>query len=342
MKISFLVTYYQQRDYVRESMESILALQKPAEWEILIGDDGSADGTIEAARAYAERDPAHIRLYVMERDPGKKYIAVERASMNRLNLLRHATGDCFCIMDGDDFYSGTDFIPLATDILEKRGEVSVVAFDTWQYREGSARRADKRGDPKPVNVPRKRYLRWQYTHAGACVFRRNQTEDDLRRLETLGYYDDNDIMLDALNRGKLVRIHLPAYAYRQAEGSVYTTMSPAERAALNLAGLGACLRIMDSKWEKDVLARFATAVWMAWFLRKRLPENRESARFRGYLEACRRMGFREGEGLLRYAELPPERQKEIRRWVLQAGRESPLRVAFALTQIRNRKSAEER
>ena len=41
MKISFLVTYYQQAEYVRQSMESILALKKPEAWEILIGDDGS-------------------------------------------------------------------------------------------------------------------------------------------------------------------------------------------------------------------------------------------------------------------------------------------------------------
>ena len=71
MKISFLVTYYQQVVYVQESMESLLALKKPAEWEILIGDDGSTDGTVEAARAYADRDPAHIRLFVMDREPGR-------------------------------------------------------------------------------------------------------------------------------------------------------------------------------------------------------------------------------------------------------------------------------
>ena len=338
MKISFLVTYYQQEAYVRESMESILALEKPAEWEILIGDDGSTDGTAAAARAYADRDPAHIRLYIMDRDPDRKYVAVERASLNRLNLVRHATGDCFCLMDGDDFYSETDFIPQALEILKNRPEVGAVGFDTWTYRAGQPRKAGKTGTAEPEDVPRKKYLRWQYTHAGACVFRRNQTEADLRKLEELGYYDDNDITLDALNRGKLVRIHRPVYAYRQAEGSVYTTMNPAERAALNLAGLGACLRIMDKKWEKDVLARFATAVWMAWFLRKRLPESRESARFRGYLAACERMGFREGTGLLRYAEMPPEEQREIRKWVRQAGRESPLRIAFALTQIRSRRA----
>ena len=47
MKISFLVTYYNQKEYVKPSLDSILAIEKPCDWEIIIGDDGSTDGTIE-------------------------------------------------------------------------------------------------------------------------------------------------------------------------------------------------------------------------------------------------------------------------------------------------------
>ena len=139
MKISFLVTYYQQERFVRESLDSILALEKPCDWEILVGDDGSTDGTAEIVRSYISRDPDHIRLYIMDREPGKKYLSVERASMNRLNLLEHATGDCYCVMDGDDFYSETDFVPEAISVLETHPDVSVVGFDTWTWYEGSSR-----------------------------------------------------------------------------------------------------------------------------------------------------------------------------------------------------------
>lgn len=46
MKISFLVTYYNQVDFVQQSLESILALDIPCEYEILVGDDGLTDGSI--------------------------------------------------------------------------------------------------------------------------------------------------------------------------------------------------------------------------------------------------------------------------------------------------------
>ena len=333
MKISFLVTYYQQARYVRKSLDSILALKKPPEWELLIGDDGSTDGTLDEIRAYADRDPEHIRFFVMDREPGRRVIPVERASANRLNLVRHAAGDCYCLMDGDDFYSETDFVPAALDVLEARPEVSVVAMDTWMYREGGPEKKEARGPAGPVPVHRKRYLRWQYTHAGACVFRNSHTPEELDMLSALGSFDDNDIVLSALARGKMVRIARPVYAYRQAEGSVYTSMPPAERAALNVCGLGTGLRIMGPAWERDVTARFATAVWMAWFLRKTLRGDLDPFKYRAYLDGCARAGFSRGEQLLRYPELDAPARAEIRKWVRRAGLESPPRVVYAWLQV---------
>ena len=337
LKISFLVTYYQQEKYVKDSMDSLLALEKPAAWEILIGDDGSTDGTVRAAQTYVDRDPEHIHLFVMDREPGKKYHSVQRASLNRLNLVRHATGDCFCLMDGDDFYSETDFIPQALSLLETHPDVHVIAFDTWKYREGQSRKAKQTKNPDPVPTHRKAYLRWQYTHAGACVFRNVFTPERLQFLEQLGFYDDNGITLNSLNSGRLIRIHRPVYAYRQAAGSVYTAMQPEERASLNLAGLAASLRMMDPPWEKDLTARYSTAVWMGWFLRKKLRQNMRPDRYQTYLEACRHMNFTHGVQLLQYPDLDRNAQRDVRRWVLRAGWQSPPRVLFAWLQIHARR-----
>ncbi len=334
LKISLLVTYFNQEVYVRESMDSLMALEKPAEWEILIGDDGSRDETVEQARAYVERDPEHIRLFIMERDPKRKYNPVERASANRLNLLRHATGDCFCLMDGDDFYSETDFLPQAIAVLEAQPEVHVVGFDTWMYRDGSPERWKRAGSGKIIPVSRRKYLRWQYTHAGACVFRRDPTGKNLEEPARLRCYDDNGIVMNALTGGKMVRIHRPVYAYRQTGNSVYTGMQPEERAALNLMGLGAGLRFMGPAWEKDVMARFATAVWMAWFLRGNMRKNLEPEKYRHYLVSCRQAGFREGEMLMCYPELNPEAKKEIRKYVRRVGWTSPPRVLYAWMAVR--------
>lgn len=334
MKISFLVTYYQQKQYVAQSMESLLALEKPAEWEILIGDDGSTDGSIELARSYADRDPEHIRLFVMDREPGRKYTAVERAGANRLNLVKHATGDCYCIIDGDDFYSETDFVPEAVRLLEAHPDVSVVGFGTWMYREGQPRKAKNSGSSRPVFIRRRKYLRWQYTHAGACVFRNVHTPENIALLEKLDFFDDNEIILNALAAGRMIRVYRPVYAYRQEEGSLYNSMIPSERAALNVAGMGTALRLMGPRWERDLTARYATAVIMAWMLRGRLRKDVQPSRFQTYLAICRRAEFTEGEQLLNFQDLTEEEGRKIRKWVLRACRVSPPRILYAWLQIR--------
>ena len=147
-------------------------------------------------------------------------------------------------------------------------------------------------------------------------------------------FDDNDIVLDALSGGEMVRIHRPVYAYRQEGNSVYHAMNPAERAALNVFGLGTALQIMGPEWEKDVTFRYATAVWMAWFLRRDLQKMLDPERYRIYLESCRRTDFPLGEQLLRYPELVPEERKKVRGWVFRTGSSNPLRVLYAWTQTR--------
>ena len=338
MKISFLVTYYQQEKYVRESMDSILALDKPAEWEILIGDDGSSDGTVEIAKSYVDQDPEHIRLYIMDRDPAMKYNAVERASVNRMNLVRHATGDCYCLMDGDDFYSETDFVPEAVTILEAHPEVSVVGFGTWIYQDGSLIRRKPGPQDPPSSIHRRKYLRWKYTHAGACVIRKALPAVELAVPEKMGIFDDNGVTLNALSRGKMYLSSRPVYAYRQTGKSVYTEMDPAERSALNLMGLGVCLQMMGPDWRKDVLARFASAVWMAWFLRKNLRKRMDSAKYMTYLNGCRRAEFPLGEKLLLYPDLTASERKAVRRGVLEAGWQSPPRILYAWLQTHGRRA----
>mgnify|MGYP004598044527 CR=1 FL=1 len=97
MKVSFLVTYYNQKEYVKQSLDSILAIDKPCDWEILIGDDGSSDGTIEEVNTYVERYPDNVKLYVMPRENGKKYDPVFHLSNKERSVPSCTSGSSFLI-----------------------------------------------------------------------------------------------------------------------------------------------------------------------------------------------------------------------------------------------------
>ena len=52
---------YNGERFIVEAVESVLA-QSFGDFELIISDDGSTDGTVELARSLADRDPQRIRV----------------------------------------------------------------------------------------------------------------------------------------------------------------------------------------------------------------------------------------------------------------------------------------
>lgn len=253
MKVSFLITYYNQKEYVHESIQSVLKIRKSnIEWEILVGDDGSTDGTIEEIEKYVKTDPEHIKLFIMPRERGKKYFSVQRASQNRLNLLSHASGDFFCTLDGDDFYCDSEFLMEAIDVFEQDPDVSIVGFGYRYYKDGAY--------GESFTLP-----------AGACVHRRCFDENRIEYIKQIGYFDDNDIVINSLCYGKMFAINRPIYAYRQTGESVYTSMSTLEQAVLNVQGYDVDC-VIAPQYKDELLERNADSILTTYFKRKELKE----------------------------------------------------------------------
>lgn len=328
MKISFLVTYYNQEAYVRQSLDSILAVEKPGDWEILVGDDGSSDGTTEIVREYIERDPEHIRLYVMPRQAGATYDSVRRASANRLNLLAHCTGDCFCTLDGDDYYCDTKFAREAVDILRGHGEVSLVAFGFCYDRDGVTGEPHLLGQAEGP-MDRRSFLRNLYIHAGACVHRRNPDAERLELLRKIGYFDDNNIVINSLHDGEMYNARRVIYAYRQRGGSMFNSMSVLEQAMLNVQGMDVDLKLAGEACRRDVFSRYAAHLDCVYLVRNHLREALGEKKYRKYLDGCALIGDSIGERLLRYPEAGAEERRQVRRLAHRVMRENPLRLLTA-------------
>jgi hypothetical protein len=76
-RISVLLTSYNREDYIAESIESVLA-QSLTDFELVICDDHSGDGTIGIVTEYARRD-SRIRFSINDRNLGdyanRRYVA---------------------------------------------------------------------------------------------------------------------------------------------------------------------------------------------------------------------------------------------------------------------------
>jgi hypothetical protein len=89
--VSVLLTSYNREQYIAESIESVLA-QTLTDFELIVSDDQSSDGTVAIANDYARRDP-RIRVSVNETNLGDYGNRRQVASLARGRFLKFHDSD---------------------------------------------------------------------------------------------------------------------------------------------------------------------------------------------------------------------------------------------------------
>jgi dolichol-phosphate hexosyltransferase len=121
--LSILMPVYNELERVQRAIEAVLATQLPTDFELLVVDDGSTDGTRELlrGRVWDER----VRLYEHDHNQGKG-AAIRTA-------LGHARGEYSAIFDADLEYDPVDLGLLLPPLLDGRTNVcfGVRAFDGY-------------------------------------------------------------------------------------------------------------------------------------------------------------------------------------------------------------------
>ena len=312
MKVSFLVTFYNQKEYIRQCLDSIFNIDFKCDYEVLIGDDGSSDGSIDLIKEYMHKY-SNIKLFTMPRDNTKQYDPVLRASANRLNLLENSSGDLFCTLDGDDFYCDASFINEAIDIFNKHDDVAVVSFG-YKYYQDNKYTSEYTLPLEYTNNYMDKYLyisKDYYVPAGACVHKKLFNKDRIDYLKKLKHFDDNDILINTLMYGKMYVVNRPIYAYRQTGTSIYTSMNELEKALLNVSQMDVNLRIVTDEYKDAILKRRAYFVSYMYIYRKDLIKVLGKEKINKYVEVCRNYIPSYCLDIINYKSLTRQRRKEI-------------------------------
>lgn len=94
--VSVILIAYNQRRYIRQAIESVLAQETSFSYELLIGDDASDDGTSGIVAEYAQAYPDIIRAFIRPENVG--------AARNAVLLLQQARGEFIASLEGDDYW----------------------------------------------------------------------------------------------------------------------------------------------------------------------------------------------------------------------------------------------
>ena len=253
--VSVLVTFYNQERYVDTAISSIINQKTYFNYEILGGDDGSTDHTVELINKWIKQYPDKIKLYTMKRDD-QKYIGGFRASKNRLNLLKYIRGKYFVFLDGDDFFCNDSKLQKQVEILDNKYNQDCVACGhnmDMLFSDGTKKSLTTHL-LKEKKIDSKKYWSKYYFHTDSLMIRSNIIKYiPVELLEN--NFNDNLITYSVIQYGKIYYIPEIMAVYRQTGDGVWTSGNKIENCIRNMFVCDLCYQI-NPEFNRITAKRF--------------------------------------------------------------------------------------
>ncbi len=114
VKVSVLCTTYNQEGYIRDAILSFLKQRTTFEYEILINDDCSTDGTRAILQELQNQYPDKIHVVYQHENQYSKGVDI-----NKEFLFPLAKGKYVALCEGDDYWTSSDKLQKQFDALER-------------------------------------------------------------------------------------------------------------------------------------------------------------------------------------------------------------------------------
>lgn len=233
MKLSICCITYNQEKYIKDTIESFLNQNIDFDYEIIIGDDASTDGTQNILKEYKNKYPNIIKLILLNKNMG--------VMNNFINVLKEAKGEYVAYSDGDDYWIDEFKIEKQINALEKNPQCAFSFHDTLLVDENK----------QPIRLLSKGRLNENYkdgiisgrevisapiriVHANSLLFRQEAIED-LMLLEKLKFSPNGDFALTTIlaDKGNAYYFKKPMGVYRIVKSSVSNSRSISNKRLLD-------------------------------------------------------------------------------------------------------------
>lgn len=165
-----IVTYNHEK-YIAQAIESVLMQRTDFDFEIIVGEDDSADRTREIVQEYRARYPDRVRLFLNDRKDVIYINGRPTGRWNFINNLKHAQGKYVALLEGDDYWTSPDKLQRQVDYLEANPDCAI-CFHSVQCVDDGGRRLNvlspRRKKPRYVL---KELLRENFIPNCSVVFR---------------------------------------------------------------------------------------------------------------------------------------------------------------------------
>ncbi len=201
------ITYNQSR-YVKQALDSFLSQVTNFDYEIIVCDDASTDGTSEIVSRYAQEHPAQVHATLRKKNIG--------AQSNLIDALGRAKGEYIALCDGDDYWTDSTKLQQQVDVLEKNPGINLcfhrtnVIFDDSSHPEATFPRDDK-------GFTRNNLIKKNFIPTNSVMYRRTTSYAMASEVMPLDWY----LHLYHVRDGEIGFIDKVMSVYRRHEGGVW-------------------------------------------------------------------------------------------------------------------------
>lgn len=239
--LSVVIISHNQSNELKRCIDSVLQQKTSFPVQVIVSDDRSTDGTRQMLTTeYKDK----VVLTFFDSNEKNTTFTLERASYNRLNGLKYATGKYLITIDGDDFFTSTDLFQKMVDTLESHPECSIccqnyrMVESTDIYVQTSPQNKSELLKVNQVISGDDLFSKIGYLPASCYLVRNNIIfyEDNINGIP----YDDNTITARYIGTGKVAVLNRCDFVYVQYENSTCATMSERDKSILFLPEFKMC------------------------------------------------------------------------------------------------------
>lgn len=276
-RLSVCITCYNQREYIQRTIESVTSQNMDFPYEILIGDDGSDDGSYEfIQKEYGHLD--NIRIFQQERDENVHEFPNFRHARLIVRLMQEVQGEFFSIMDGDDYYCDPDSFQRKIEILrnaENQDCVLCMSNFKYVYDDGSEQIANqtpllRKRDFQASLFGEKGKAADAYCHLSTAVIRSSIIK--YLEVEYTQDFADTAVLWWAMNYGMRYYDDHVTYAYFKHKGTIFSSIDQSTKALRFILSADVINLQWKNKYRKYTRKKWGNTFLYLYKQRKQLPQ----------------------------------------------------------------------
>jgi len=207
MKISLIIPVYNDENIIEKTLEKLRLFIKedPDEWDVLIVNDGSTDGSLQILENYKSR---FYKIVSYKKNKGKGF-AVKKG-------VEHAVGDSICFTDSDLAYSFENLKKIVLLLDKYDIVIGSRSLSTDNHENISLSR---RILGKGFNKFTRYILKYDFkdTQCGLKAFRRDVAKDIFSRQTLHGFSFDTEVLYIANKNNYTIKEAIAVVSKRHHE-----------------------------------------------------------------------------------------------------------------------------